>query len=134
MKKNGYINATKLCGTAKTKNGKNKEFKHWSRLSDTKETLNKISESINITVDDLMIIVTGGKISLIRGTYVYPILITHIAYRISPSFSVKVGLWIEKWKKYSVDNELEYFEALSDLDTYNSNNKEKMIQSRLKRN
>ena len=133
MKENGYINATKLCSEALTRNGKKKEFKYWSKLSDTNEKLNKISEYINITTDKLTIIIKGGQKPVITGTYVHPILITHIAYWISPSFSVKVGLWIEKWKTYSIDNELEYFEALSDLDTYSSNNKEKMIQDNLKK-
>ena len=135
MNKNGYINATKICSIAKTKNGQKKAFNHWKENTDSQQLLNKMSEELDIPKSELLILVnTGSKnLTIIRGTYVHPLLITHIAYWISPSFSVKVGLWIDEWKSHSKKNELFYYEALSQLDSYNHSNKEKTIQSKLKK-
>ena len=45
MKENGYINATKLCNDAKTKNGTKKDFREWKKNSSTKELTKEISRS-----------------------------------------------------------------------------------------
>jgi hypothetical protein len=51
--------------------------------------------------------------------------------KVSPKFAVKVGIWIEEWKKYSDKNLLDYYDALSDLEPFNHNNKKKLIQKKL---
>ncbi|AFX93006.1 putative KilA-N domain-containing protein [Megavirus courdo11] len=67
----------------------------------------------------------------IRGTYVHPILLTSIANWISPLFAVKISVWIEEWKKYSLKNSVKYYNALSKLESNSNNNKEKIIQKTL---
>ena len=135
MKKNGYINATKICHDADTKNGNEKEFKHWKANSGASQILNEISLCLGVRVNDLMIPITTGskKLTIIRGTYVHPMLITHIAYWISPKFAAKVGIWVDEWKNYSKQNELEYYKILSQLDSYQNNNREKIIQKKLQK-
>lgn len=96
MKANGYINATKICNDAKTKNGKKKEFKHWKENNTVNELINEISLLVDKPADQLFIAITGGK-NEIRGTYVHPDLIPHIASWASPTFAVKVSQIINKY-------------------------------------
>jgi KilA-N domain len=86
-----------------------------------------------LSMNELIIVITGGKKTKIRGSYVHPMLTTHIAYWISPKFAVKVGMWIEEWKKYSNKNLSKYYDSLSKLEPYQNNNKEKIIQSKLQK-
>ena len=130
MKKNGYINATKLCSNAETKNGTRKEFYRWLENNNSKILIKEISTFLEISQDKLLITITGGskKLTIIRGTYIHPLLITHIAYWISPKFAINVSLWIDEWKKYSNENLIKYYDTLSKLDTYERLEKEKEIQ------
>lgn len=131
MNRNGYINATKICYDMKTKNGNKKEFKQWKFNSISQEILIEISNETHITMDNLLIPITGGKIMEIRGTYVHPLLLTHIAYWISPKFAIKESLWIEEWKNFSNENLFKYYYTLSNLEPLQNNNKEKLIQKKL---
>lgn len=133
MKKNDYINATKICNDAVTKNGTKKEFRYWKQNSNTDDVIEEISKTTGISTNDLMITVTGGKLLDVRGTYVHPMLITLMAHWISPKFAVKVSIWIEQWKKYSDENTVNYFDALSNLESYDHSNKEKLVQKKLQK-
>ena len=131
MKENGYINATKLIAGDCTNNG-NKKFNDWSRGKNNKKLMNEISSFVGIPVNLLYNTISTGPNNL-RGTYVHPLLMTHIAYWVSPKFSAKVGIWIEEWKSYSKQNEVEYYESLSQLDSYQNDNREKIIQKKLQK-
>jgi hypothetical protein len=133
MNDNNYINATKLCNNAILLTNSKKPFKNWKTNANTNKIIHEISLLTNISMDDLMIYRTTGSKNLteIRGTYVHPMLITHIAYWVSPIFAVKIGVWIEEWKQYSKKNSLNYYDALSNLVPSNNNNKEKIIQAEL---
>ena len=96
MKKNGYINATKLCNDAKTKNGEKKNFKRWNRNYSTKELIEEISRSGRIRPDLLYIINVHGD-NITRGTYAHPDLIPHIASWASPRFAVCVSKIVNKY-------------------------------------
>lgn len=135
MKQNGYINVTKLCALSKNKNGTKKDFKEWNKNSTTKELLDEISKNINVPRDNLLIKITTGskKLTIIRGTYAHPLLLTHIAYWISPLFAIKISLWIEEWKQYSPDNIIKYYDALSKIKLSNNNQKELEVQKEIHR-
>lgn len=106
MKKNSYINATKMC------NENNKQMCHWFENKMNKELINEVKKDINQlksssigkpmdgTFDDIItnnatiepiILIKGGGNVFIRGTYVHPLLIPHIASWISPVFAIKVS-------------------------------------------
>ena len=91
MKKNRYINATKLCGEH------NKQYYHWSESEQNKllliEVENEIISSPHFQGDEkkATFIIKGGKNTHTRGTYVHELLIPHIASWISPSFAIKVS-------------------------------------------
>ena len=128
MSETGYINATKLCNDAETKNGSKKEFRFWKKNSDANELIREISKLVSIKK---LIIPVSTKENNLRGTYVHPLLITPIAYWISPIFGAKVSIWIEEWKKYSKSNELFYWKEIGQLIPSNKSTKEQDIQSKL---
>lgn len=131
MKKNGYINATKLIHQS----SKNKKLNDWTRGKLNQELIDEFSLLLDIPANHLIIPITTSSKNLteIRGTYVHPLLITHIAHWISPKFAVKVGIWIEEWKNYSNENFIEYYNCLSKLEPSLNLNKEKTIQKELKK-
>jgi len=82
-RKDGYINATKLC-----KDG-GKLLGHWSETQGSKQFVEEFKGSIGIPIDPLEAIVTGPNNT--RGTYAHPELIPHIASWVSPKFAVMVS-------------------------------------------
>jgi hypothetical protein len=89
MNKNGYVNATKLCRFAKNKNNKPKEFKNWLRNNRSSELVDEIAKELTDQVP--FISITQTMNNEVRGTYVHPDLIPHIASWASPAFAIKVS-------------------------------------------
>ena len=86
MKKNGYINATKIVSDA----CEDKKFNDWASGEDAIELIEAVAEFARIPVDEIMITITGGNDSTIRGTYAHPGLIPNIASWASPEFAIKM--------------------------------------------
>ncbi len=85
----GFINATKLCQLANTKEGKPKQFGMWKQNSWSGELISVISASCGIPQDALLV---EPSISIdLRGVYAHPDLIPHIAAWASPVFAAKVS-------------------------------------------
>lgn len=84
-RKDGYVNATKLC-----KDG-GKFLANWNENKNSSILSKEVSSSIGIPIDDLFQVVVGGQNTEIRGTYVHQDLIPHIASWISPKFAIKVS-------------------------------------------
>lgn len=104
MKKNGYINATKLC------NDHNKEYSDW--IMDNRDLVDKIKYMINksnvFTENDEILesVIDIKKNKSVSGIYVHPLLIRCIAKWISSVVSSNVDLMIVKYelnrsKKYT---------------------------------
>ncbi|AGF85779.1 N-domain protein [Moumouvirus goulette] len=127
-KSNGYINVTKMCKFSDNA----KEFKAWLRNKSSVLLMDEISKSIGISRKNLTIIKSNG-LNNTRGTYVHPILLTHIAQWFSIDFSVKIGLWIEKWKTYSKKNNAKYWESIKNIDFDFNNCKEKQLKLKLQK-
>nr|URM61920.1 KilA-N domain-containing protein [Mimivirus sp.] len=125
MRENGYVNATNLCKKC------GKDYKNWNQNSYSKELIKELIKRTNLSLNKLLISIKGGLNTKIRGTYVHPILLTSIANWISPLFAIKLGVWIEEWKNYSLKNSIKYYKALSKLESNSNNNKEKVIQKTL---
>jgi hypothetical protein len=92
----GYINATSLCRLA------NKEFRKWKRLDMATQLINAVSIETCIDVGELLVL-PNVEIKL-RGTYVHPDLIPHIASWASPEFAIKVSKIINQ---YMVNKEID---------------------------
>jgi len=99
MKENGYINVTKICNDAKTKNGKGKKFANWKENTTASAIMKEISTVSGLLESELLISKTAGSknLTIIRGTYAHPDLIPHIASWASPSFAVRVSKIINKY-------------------------------------
>ena len=91
MMKNGYINCTHLCKYIADKTGSKKPFGHWTTNNNAKALIKEVSSQCGIQHGDLMHIIAGGQITVIRGTYVHPDLVPHIASWASPKFAIKVS-------------------------------------------
>ncbi len=89
--KTGYINATRLCELANTKADTKKEFKTWRQNATAIELMDAVSSEVRKSTADLLVVVAGGHIIEIRGTYAHPDLIPHIACWASRKFGVKVS-------------------------------------------
>jgi hypothetical protein len=133
MKKNGYINATKMCQDISEETGSKKPFRNWKENKNANEILSNMSTELNITQKELMYVITTSapKKAIICGTYVHPILITHIAMWCSPSFAVKISLFVEEWRKLNHVNELQYWKALAEAKPSSNDMQERKIQEEL---
>ena len=116
QEEDGYINATKLCKDA------HKNLKNWTRNKDSLALIDAAAELAGIEINDLRRKVNNGP-RCVWGTYCHPVLITHIAYWISPTFGAQVSLWIEEWKLMEGNAE-RYFEALSTMTPYQNSSPE----------
>ena len=103
----GFINATKLC-----KDG-GKEFKHWLKNSQSKKFIETFSNCLRISKDEILMIVTGGRNTIIRGTYVHPDIIPHIAMWISPKFGITISKIVNEWRQISHNN-VSYWTEMGD--------------------
>ena len=81
----GYINATKLCADG----GRN--MYKWLENKGNKELIEYFENSHPSEFGGMTKILTGGQNTDLRGTYVHPKLITHIASWVSPAFAWKVS-------------------------------------------
>src|SRR5271154_160826 len=85
MKKNGYINATKLCSSA------GKKLTHWNENKTSKKFIAVLASVTEIPSTDLTVIIFGGNNPKITGTYVHPKIIIHIASWCSPEYAIQVS-------------------------------------------
>jgi hypothetical protein len=103
MRSNGYVNATKLCALGA------KQFKHWLENAHSKDlvaTVERELPSAGNPADGLStrrtlkaekvghkstILIKGGARIEVRGTYVHPLLVPHVACWVSCEFAVKVS-------------------------------------------
>ena len=85
MKRNGFINATKLCQN----DGSGKKFKEWPRNKSSQELVAELEASPDSPGKSLIKIVTGPNLT--RGTYAHSLLISTIAMWASSKFGLKVN-------------------------------------------
>jgi len=90
MKKNGYINCTKLCQEIAKVTGSKKELKKWFVNINSKEIIKSVSSYTGMPRENLSAIINAGP-NDIRGTYVHNLLVTHIIAWLSPEFAVRVS-------------------------------------------
>lgn len=125
--KDNYVNATKLC-----KDG-GREFFHWTQNKITKQLIEEMSRYLNISKENLMQLVVGGKMTTIRGTYVHPDLIVHIASWLSPKFAVFVSTIVRKWRELHTDNANTFWSQVGESvhDSRKNSLVEKQIQAQI---
>jgi len=85
MKENGYINATKLCKYANSK----QQFSEWRKTNHCNKCYDFVSKNINIKKHKLEYKDNNNSDSSLRGTYVHPLLTFHIISWINVELSTK---------------------------------------------
>lgn len=87
MEKNRYFNASHLCKS------KGKQYSDWSKLKSSKGQIKSISKLKGIKISDLIIEKKGGggDHHKVKGTYVHPSIMTHVAIWVSFDFGTKVS-------------------------------------------
>jgi len=85
-RQDGFIHATKLCQVVKKRIG------NWSRLSETKELISKVSNSTKNCVE----VYKGNSINRAQGTWVHPDLGINLAQWCSPNFGLQVSRWVRE--------------------------------------
>jgi len=130
MRKNGYINVSKICDET------GKLLGTWKRSKAAEELLEEISSSMQICIDDLLMIPNVGN--ELRGTYAHPDLVPHITAWISPKFAVKVARIVNSYivaqEKAKIEAEKRLLELKNkDLTNENISLKDQLIlmESRL---
>ena len=109
--KTGYINATKLCAHG------GKRFDNWIRNDASKELMKEFEDTINISLETplkISILVNGGNYGYVKGTYVHPDLIPHIASWVSTKFAFKVSKIINEWIRASHENKTRYWNDMGE--------------------
>jgi hypothetical protein len=86
----GYFNATAMCKKA------GKEWKHYWSNATTRAFIGSLSSEVGIPTSELIQQVRGGTPEL-QGTWVHPLVATHLAQWISPDFAVAVSIRVTAW-------------------------------------
>ena len=86
----GYINGNHLVKQALTKGGKPKRFDHWRENKETQYIINFISQNEGINTCDLIDDIMNVPVGL-RGAYIHPFLVPHVAAWASPKLAHIVG-------------------------------------------
>uniref|UniRef100_A0AAT9UR05 KilA N domain protein n=1 Tax=Apapanepox virus TaxID=3049969 RepID=A0AAT9UR05_9POXV len=86
MMNNGYVNVTKLC------NSRNKQFKDWKSLDSSIQLINDIASTKKDGTDIIIDISRKTDNEMLKGEYVPPVLLQHIAYWISSYVAIKVSI------------------------------------------
>jgi hypothetical protein len=122
IREDGMINATLLCKAGK------KLLSNYNQNKQTQLFLQSLSIETGIPIIELFV-TTAGKYG---GTWVHHLVATHLAQWISIEFSIKVSLWIDKWKSIHNENKKEYEDSLLNIKADKNNlNREKEIQTKL---
>ena len=96
MKKNGWINATKMVQMINEETGKKKPFSQWKVTDSAKELIE--FWSVGYPTDQYLITIgANGAINDIRGAYIHPDLIPHVASWASPKFALKVSKIVNEY-------------------------------------
>ena len=128
IREDGMINATMLCKAGK------KLLTNYTRNKQTQVFLEDLANETGIQMTQLIQICKGNSSKFQQGTWVHHLVATHLAQWISIEFSIKVSLWIDKWKSTNVENKKEYEDSLLNIKADKNNlNREKEIQTKLSR-
>jgi predicted Holliday junction resolvase-like endonuclease len=97
MKKNGYINATKMCQYISEHIHIKKQYVDWKRTENAIEMIDKLGSNTGYPVTELSKTIRDGNNQTLCGTYIHPDLILHVASWCSAEFAIKVSRIANKY-------------------------------------
>lgn len=120
----GFVNATRMCQGAK------KEWKNYWANSATKNFTHTLSTALQIPLAQLIKQVMAGP-NRHRGTWIHPLIATHLAYWCSADFAVKVSRWVEEYKAINPEACKEWRRSIYDLKVDKHRFQERGVRDRL---
>jgi hypothetical protein len=102
-KKDGYLNATKLCTAYNNRKGTNKIPRDWLSTKRAKEYIAYVSSVTTITQTLLVVVKQGGGIDE-QGTWIHPDLANAFSSWLSVEYEYEVGKWVADWKSLKASN------------------------------
>jgi hypothetical protein len=102
-KKNGYLNATKLCAAYNARKNTNKRPSDWLKTKRAKDYLEYVSAITKIPVIELFVSRQGSDQE--AGTWIHPHLGTPLATWLSVEYEYTVARWVQEWEKNKTDSE-----------------------------
>jgi hypothetical protein len=88
--KDGYLSATDMCKAF------GKLFADYNRLTSTVDYMAAVLNDMGIPISELVQTRKGG-IPTEQGTWVHPLIATHLAQWLSPKFSLQVNKWVLRY-------------------------------------
>lgn len=113
MKKNGYINISKIIAKTKTRSGTQKYFNSWRRNDQSKLIIKELVEYTKLSEKEL--IIESQLYRDLSGTYVHMLLVHVIAGWASPNFNMKIGLFLMDWRKQPGNEDIYYNEMYKSI-------------------
>jgi KilA-N domain len=95
-KKDGYLNATKLCAAYSAKKGVVKRPEHWLSTKRAKSYIAYVASVTGITVTPLVVTKQGGDDE--QGTWIHPDLGNAFSSWLSVEYEYAVAKWIQNWR------------------------------------
>jgi hypothetical protein len=96
-KKNGYLNATKLCSAYNAQNGTSKQPSDWTKTKRAKDYIAYVASVRNILRTDLIEVRQGGADD--QGTWIHPDLGDVFASWLSVEYEFKVAQILQDWRQ-----------------------------------
>ena len=96
-KKNGYLNATKLCAAYNARKGTNKRPSDWLKTNRAKQYLDYVSAITRIPVIELSVSRQGSDEE--AGTWIHPDLGIPLATWLSVEYEYVVTKWVREWEQ-----------------------------------
>lgn len=118
------VNVTKMCLLV------GKRYSNWYSNLNSKQLLEEVASFLGLPMDVVVNKVKGGIDQTVTGTYVHPIIFTHILSWASPKFSLAAASWIEEWKKVD-GNMARFWEQVGKIEAEPQGTPEKHVQDRI---
>ncbi len=101
-KKDGYLNATKLCAAYNLEKGTAKQPSDWTKTKSAKEYISYVSSVRNILRTELVVVRQGGIDE--QGTWIHPDLANDFASWLSVEYKYAVSQWVQDWRSLKASN------------------------------
>lgn len=102
-KKDGYLNATKLCTAYNNQKGTHKQPSDWTKTKAAKEYIAYVSSVRNIVRTELIVVRQGGIDE--QGTWIHPDLGTAFSAWLSVEYQFAVSEWVQEWRSGKISKE-----------------------------
>ncbi len=102
-KKDGYLNATKLCAAYNLTNNTNKRPTEWLRTARAKEYIAFVSTKVLITAELLVVTKPGNTDE--SGTWIHPDLGNALASWLLVEYEYAVSQWLAQWRNAKTSQE-----------------------------